>query len=167
MNKKPQEKKYQVDSFDTILRLIKEINLKKIKEVTSLHYYGKKDSNDVEKFVVYPDRVEVHVFKNVDGNFVSVEDFKIDSEQKGFEWLKSRGFTEANLIKMDYVEYGYKDGTVGLYTIDDFYKSVILYFSPKDHLEVEKLFGLENSEVITIPYNKLMEKMGKLRTIKL
>ncbi|HTK03617.1 MAG TPA: hypothetical protein VL401_02500 [Alphaproteobacteria bacterium] len=167
MATKSQEKKYQIDSFEFIQNLIRQKNLKKIREVTSVHYYGKKDGNDVEKIVVYPDRVEVHVWKNIDGNFVSVEDFKVDSEQKGLKWLKSRGFKEANIINMDYTEYGYEDGTIGLYTIDDFHKSAILNFPPNKHQDVEKVFGLQSSEVITVPYNKLMEKMGKLRTLDL
>ncbi len=164
---KLQEKKCQVESFDPILKLIKEKDLKKLKEVTSVHYYGKHEGNDVEKFVEYPDRVEVHVFKEIDGKFASTEDFKVKDKKEGIAWLKQRGFKEANIVKMEYVEYTYKNGVVGLYTIDDFHHSIILNYPEGGHETVEKEFGLQNSEVITIPYNKLLETMGKLRSINL
>lgn len=162
-----QEKKYQVETLDPILQIIKEKELQKIRDVHSIHYYGNNEGNDVEKVVVYPDKVEIHVWKNVDGKFTSVEDFKVESEQKGIEWLKSRGFNQANIIKMDYTEYSYEDGVIGLYLIDDFHKSVILTFLPERIPDVEKIFGLENAEVITTPYNKLLDKLGKIRSIEI
>ena len=164
---KLQEKKYQVDSFDPILELIKEKGLKKLKEVTSVHYYGKHEGNDVEKFIEYPDRVEIHIFKEKDGKFIPTEEFLLKNKDEGFDWLKERGFKEVNIVKMDYVEYAYKNGAVGLYTIDDFHRSVILNFPEGGHEVMEKEFGLQNVELITVPYNKLLEKMGKLRSLSL
>ena len=48
---KHQEKKYRVDSFTEILKLLNEKGAKKEKEIISTHYYGQHRSNDVEKFV--------------------------------------------------------------------------------------------------------------------
>lgn len=167
LDTKLQEKKYQIDSFEPILKIIKKKDLKKLKEVTSVHYYGKHDGNDVEKFVEYPDRVEVHVWKEINGVFTPTEDFSLKNKDEGIAWLKKRGFTEANIVKMDYTEYAYKDGTIGLYTIDDFHHSIILNFPNGEHETVEKEFGLQNAEAIKVPYNKLLEKKGKLRSTNL
>src|SRR3989344_6957889 len=147
-----QEKKYQISSFDPILELIKDKSLKKLKEVTSVHYYGKHDGNDVEKVVEYPNRVEVHVFKEKDGKFTPTEEFPLKDSQEGITWLKKRGFKVANIVKMEYVEYTYKNGTVGLYTIDDFHHSVILNLPSGEHEAAEKEFGLQVAEVINVPY---------------
>jgi hypothetical protein len=162
-----QEKKYSIDSFDPVLAIIKEKGLIKTKEVTSVHYYGNHEGNDVEKFVEYHDRVEAHVWKEVDGKFTPTENFLLRDKNDGFNWLKKRGFTKANIVKMKYSEYGYKEGIIGLYTVDDFHKSIILSYPAGEHETIEKELGLENSEVITLPYNKLLEKMGKLRSINL
>jgi hypothetical protein len=161
------EKKYQVDSFDPILKIIKAKKLKKIRNVTSVHYYGKHEGNDVEKFIEYPDSVKVHIWKEIDGKFTPVDDFPLKDKAEGIAWLKKRGFKEANIVKMDYTEYRYQNGNIGLYTIDDFHKSVILSLPEGKHEDTEKEFGLQDSVIITIPYNKLLERLGKLRTIKL
>jgi hypothetical protein len=161
------EKKYQLDSFTPILKIIKEKKLIKLKEVASVHYYAKHEGNDIEKFVEYPDRVEVHVWKEVNGEFTPTENFLIKDKSEGLAWLKRRGNKIANIVKMDYTEYEYKNGTVGLYTIDDFHHSIILNFSEGEHENVEKDFGLQKAETITVPYNKMLEKMGKLRSINL
>jgi hypothetical protein len=162
-----QEKKYLVKSFRSILKIINEKNLTKSKEVHSTHYYGEHKGNDVEKFVEYPDRVEVHVLKEVDGKFVPTDDFRVKNKSEGIAWLKKRGFSTANIVKMDYDEYEYKGGTLGLYTIDNFLLSVILNYPPGKHEEVEKEFNLQNAEQLTIPYNKQLRELGKLRSVSL
>lgn len=162
---KPQEKKYRVNSFTEILKLLKQKNAKKDKEITSTHYYGQHKSNDVEKFVEYTDRFEIHILKEQSGRFTMIEHRPIQDKKAGLDWLKSRGFTIANIIKMNYSEYSYKNGIIGLYVIDDFLYSVILYYPQKQHDEIEKEIGLNNAEIINIPYNKLLEKMGRLNSI--
>ena len=58
---KHQEKKYRVDSFTEILKLLNEKGAKKEKEIISTHYYGQHRSNDVEKFVEYSDHLASHL----------------------------------------------------------------------------------------------------------
>lgn len=164
---KPQEKKYLVDSFTAIQKILNEKGAKKEKEIVSTHYYGQHIGNDVEKFVEYVDRFEVHVLKENDGRFTMTEHRSIADKDEGITWLKGKGYETANIVKMAYVEYVYKNGTVGLYTIDDFLHSVILYYPPEEHESIEKKFGLENAEVITVPYNKYLEQLGRLRSMKL
>lgn len=164
---KPQEKKYLVDSFADIQKILKRVGAKKGKEVVAIHYYGQHKGNDVEKFVEYTDRYEIHVLKEQNGRFTLTEHSPIPDKEAGMAWLKSRGYTMANIVKMAYTEYGYKDGTVGLYTIDDFLKSVILYYPPGQHETIEKEFGLQTAEVIRVPYNKLLEQMSRLRSMQL
>lgn len=95
------------------------------------------------------------------------EQKQVAGKKQGIDWLKSRGYINADSVKMAYAEYEYKNGTVGLYTIDDLLHSVILYYPPNEHNEMEKEFGLEKAEVIKLPYNKYLEKLGKLRSMKL
>ena len=164
---KPQEKKYRVSSFAHIEQILKKVGAKKAKEIVSTHYYGVHEGNDVEKFVEYPDRCEIHVLKEQDGRFTMTEHRPITDKAEGLVWLKRRGFTTANIVSMAYTEYAYKDGTVGLYMIDDFLSSVILYYLPEKISEMEKEFELENAEVISLPYNKYLDTLGKRRTMKL
>ncbi len=164
---KPQEKKYRVDSFTSIQKLLEEKSAKKRQEIISTHYYGEHKGNDVEKFIEYVDRYEVHALKEEGGRFTMTEHKHIADKNAGFTWLKDKGYTNANIVKMAYTEYEYKNGIVGLYTINDFLRSVILYYPPDQHAETEKEFGLQNAEVITVPYNKLLEQMGRLHSLKL
>lgn len=161
------EKKYLVESFDNIRKKLLEIGVKKIRDVTSIHYYGMHDGNDVEKFVAYPDRIEIHILKESDGKFVLTEHRAIADKDQGFLWLKDRGYTMANIVSMDYEEYAYQGGIVGLYVIDGFLYSVILDFDSDQLTIKEKEFGLQNAEIISIPYNKYLEVLGKLRSTEL
>ena len=163
----PQEKKYLVDSFTGVEKKLEEVGAKKGKEVVAVHYYGQHESNDVEKFVECADRVEIHFLKETNGKFTLTEHSPIVDKEMGMVWLKRRGYTTANIVKMVYTEYAYKGGMVGLYIIDDFLHSVILYFPPDQHKEMEKKFGLGRAEQITVPYNKYLEKFGKLRSMPL
>ncbi len=164
---KPQEKKYLVDSFATIQKILKVKHAKKRQEIVSTHYYGQHTGNDVEKFVEYVDRFEVHALKEEDGKFTMAEHKQIADKEEGVAWLKAKGYTTANIVIMVYTEHEYKSGTIGLYTINDFLHSVILYYPPDQHEAREKEFGLENAEVISVPYNKYLEKLGRLHSMKL
>ncbi len=161
----PQEKKYRVESFAGIQNKLSEASAKKGREIVSTHYYGEHESNDVEKFVEYVDRYEVHALKESGGRFTMTEHKPIADKAAGIAWLKGKGYTTANIVKMAYTEYEYKNGTVGLYTINDFLKSVILYYPPPQHEAIEKEFGLQNAEVIAVPYNKYIEQMGRSQSM--
>lgn len=164
---KPQEKKYLVHSFDAILKILTEKGAKKIQEIVSTHFYGQHEGNDVEKFVEYTDRFEIHVLKEHDGLFTMTEHKSIANRAEGLTWLTSKGYKIANIVKMEYVEYAYQNGTVGLYTIDDFLLSVILYY-PCDQLDnLEKEFSLQTADIMTVPYNKYLMTIHRLRSIKL
>lgn len=158
------EKKYRVYGFDQIEELLKRAGAKEVKRVNSTHYYGEHEGNDVEKFVVYPDRTEIHVLKESDGKFTLTESKQIAGKEDGLAWLKSRGYKKANIVDMNYGEYAYNNGTVGLYVIDDFLYSVVLSYPVGQHEQVEKDFGLETAEVIRLPYNKYLASLGRLRS---
>lgn len=164
---KLQEKKYLVDSFIDIQRHLNEVGAVPGKKIIATHYYGRHDGNDVEKFVAYDDRCEIHVLKESDGKFTMTEHRPIPNKEAGLAWLTSKGFSDADIVKMAYTEYAYKNGTIGLYVIDDFLHSVILYFLPEEHSIMEQEFGLQNAEVISLPYNKYLKKLGKLRSMTL
>jgi hypothetical protein len=161
----PQEKKYRVNSLAPILEIIRQKNLPHIKYVRSTHYYGEHTGNDVEKFVEYPDRIEVHVLKESGGTFTLVDHFPLSSKEEGFAWLKNKGYTTANIITMEYDEYEYDGGLIGTYLIDGFLPSVILYYPGGKHEPVAALFGLTDAPRIDTPYNKYLASLGKLRSV--
>ena len=162
-----QEKKYRVGTFASIKRQLRELNAPKIRTVVSTHYYGQHNGNNVDKFVEYSDRVEVRAWQEIDGKFAMTEQKRVSGKEQGIDWLKNRGYITADIVKMAYTEYEYKSGIVGLYIIDDFLHSVILDYPPNQHALIEKELGLDNAEVITIPYNKLLKKIGRLRSMEL
>jgi hypothetical protein len=164
---KLQEKKYLVPSLAAIQKILKEKGAIKRQEVVSTHYYGQHEGNDVEKFVEYKDKYEIHVLKESSGRFTMMEHRPITDKDAGFLWLKSKGYKNAGIVKMDYAEYDYKNGTVGLYTIDNFLYSVVLYYLPSQHKAIEKEFGLQNVEVIVVPYNNYLEQIGRLCLVKI
>lgn len=164
---KHQEKKYRVSSFAKIEKILKEIGAKKQKTVVSTHYYAQRQGNDVVKLVQYDDRYEIHILEESNGKFTPKEKIQVKDTQAGLQWLRNKGYKAVDLVKMENTDYEYKSGVIGLYTINDFLHSVILYFPPEQCVIVEKELGLENAEVISIPYNKLLEQIGRLRSVEL
>jgi hypothetical protein len=162
-----QEKKYRVDSFDGTIRLISDNKAAFVKHVVSTHYYGDRVGNDVEKFVTYPDRTEIHILKEHDGTFELTHHEQIEGKAAGLRWLKSLGYTKAAIVDMDYTEYAYAGGTIGLYLIDNVLRSVILTYPVESHRSMEEKFGLSNADVIAVPYNKYLAKDGHLRSLDL
>jgi len=163
----PKEKKYLVTSFTDIMDLLKQSGAKIAREVTSTHYYGQQDGNDVEKFVVYADHAAIHILKESNGTYALTQNTPITGKEAGFAWLKERGYHTVNIVQMAYIEYAYKNGVIGLYTIDDFLRSVILYFPENDHPILEKEFGLDRAQVISLPYNKYLKTIGRIRSAPL
>ncbi len=161
---KHHEKKYRVSDFEGIQAKLKELGAQKVKNTSSTHYYAQQASNDVIKLVHYTDRDEIHVLKETDGTFSLAETITVKDIDNGFEWLKRKGYTTVDVVKMDYVDYGYDDGVVGLYTINNNLHSVILDFPKNKHTKIEEVFGLDEKEVIAIPYNKYLQQKGLSNT---
>lgn len=66
---------------------------------------------------------------------------------------------------MDATDYEYHGGIVGLYIINDFLNSVILDFPVSEHQDMEQVFGLNKAKVISVPYNKYLDSIGKSRLL--
>lgn len=164
---KYQEKKYKVDSFSKIKKILEEKGVRANREVLSTHYYSQQESNDVVKLVKFSDKNEIHKLEESNGRFNLKENIPMESAEEGFEWLKNKGYKTVNVAKMANTDFEYKGGIVGLYLIDDFLHSVILDFPEGQAGAIEREFGLSNAEVINIPYNKYLEKIGKLKTVHL
>jgi len=162
---KHHEKKYRVDDFNQIDRKLKEVGAKKLKHTTSTHYYARQAGNDVVKLVKYSDRNEIHILQETGGTFVLKENISVKSTDAGLRWLKGKGYTKADIVTMAYTDYGYKNGIVGLYIINGFLHSVILDFPEQQHPTMEKELGLATAEVLSIPYNKYLERIGKVETL--
>lgn len=79
---KLEEKKYRVNSFTNILKLLNKKKAKKDKRIISIHYYGQHKSNDIEKFVEYEDRFEIHIWKEQDGRLTMTEHIVIPARGK-------------------------------------------------------------------------------------
>lgn len=164
---KYQEKKYEVKSFDEIIEILDKLGAKKVGGKTTEHFYGQHKGNNVVKLVKYADRDEIHVLKEVGGKFSLVESNSMKDTKEGLQDLKNRGYEAVDVIKMENTDYEHKGGLVRLYLIDDFLPSVILDYPEGKHEDVEKELSLEDANRISIPYNKQLKKLGKLRTRKL
>jgi len=164
---KHQEKKYLVDSFSRIQKILNETGAKRRPRVVTIHYYAQQEGNDVVKLVRYNDRNEIHILEESQGRFSLKENIPVESTDAGLQWLKDRGAGVVNLVKMANTDYEYKNGIVGLYIIDDFLYSIILDFPEGQHETIEKEFGLHTAKVISVPYNKLLKQMGRLRPMNL
>ena len=164
---KHQEKKYRVNSFAKIQEILSEADVKKGKEVVTTHYYAPQENNDVVKLVKYSDRNEIHILEESQGSYALKENIPVENTAAGLQWLKDGGYKTVNIVKMVNTDYEYKNGVIGLYIINDFLHSVILDFPEGQHEAIEKEFGLATAEVISVPYNKFLEKIGKLRLMKL
>jgi hypothetical protein len=164
---KHQEKKYRVDSFDSVLRKLHNAGVKSEKLSKSEHYYTHQSNNDVVKLVVHCDKAEIHKLKERDGKFDLNETIPLKDTQAGFSWLRQQGYRTLDVVRMAHTDYGYKGGIVGLYAINDFLHSVILDYPQGQHDAVEAEFGLQKAERIDVPYNKYLHRIGGLQTIKL
>lgn len=162
-----QEKKYRVDDFAGIQSKLETVGAKKGTETTTTHFYAQQAGNDVTKLVSYNDRDEIHLLEESDGKFTLKEKILMASKEAGLRWLKDKGFTKADVVKMANTDYDYEDGIVGLYVINDFLHSVILDFPSQRHGKVEQEFDLSNQEVINVPYNKYLQQIGKGQSVGL
>lgn len=159
-----QEKKYLVDSFAKIKKTLQELNTDKIGGKTTIHYYAKQKSNDVAKIVEYSDRIEIHILKEKKGKFDLVESISIKDLDEGLDWFKERGYKSIDIVKMTNEDHLYKDGRIRLYTIDDWLKSIILDYPEGEHDQIEKELRLGKLVQITVPYNKYLESINKVRS---
>src|SRR3989339_49238 len=162
---KQQEKKYRVDSFTKVLEILSKNNAKKKQEIINIHFYTQKEGNDVVKLVKYRDQNEIHILDEIDGKYILKQKIPMKSTEEGLRWLKDKGYKMVDIIKMTYTDYEYKGGIIGLYTINDFLFSIILDYPEGQHEIFEKEFGLTKENVISLPYNKFLEKIGKLQSM--
>ena len=161
---KHQEKKYQINSFNHVIGVLKRLGaLKKSGKVTH-HYYGQSDGNDVTKLVKYQDKCEIHILKETDGKFDLTDNIPVKDIKDGLKWLKTNGFKAVDIIKMENIDYEYNGGLVRLYTIDDWLKSVILDYPKGKHEKIAEKLGLVSNDQIKVPYNKHLASLGKLRS---
>ena len=164
---KQQEKKYRVVSFDDIIKTLNVAGAKPDKESASDHYYARQPANDVVKLVVHGDNAAIHRLKEQAGKFDLVEKIPMANTQAGMQWLKQQGYKTADLVHMVSLDYPYRGGIVGLYTINEVLRSVILDFPEGQHEEIEAELGLQTAERIKIPYNKYLEELGTIQTIEI
>jgi hypothetical protein len=157
-----QEKKYLVNDFNTVTRLLKEAAAPVTLKTLTKHYYAHQRGNDVVKLVDYGDRIEVHMLKEEDGKFTLTDTIPVANLESGLRRLKDMGFTRYAVLTMEDEEYGYLNGTVAIYTVNGSLRSVILEFSAGAHDNVARALGLESAEVINVPYNKYLEQKGLL-----
>lgn len=153
------EKKYRVESFAAIKAKLNELGAKQIKTTESFHYYGQHPGKDVVKLVKNGERNEIHILTESNGTFTLEDRIPVKDTPAGLDWLKDKGYTQVQLVKMNNTDYEYEGGIVGLYTINDTLHSVILDFPKQEHDSKEKELGLTGEEVIDVPYNKYIAKI--------
>ena len=161
------EKKYRVTSLSKIQKILDVLGAQKVKQTVATHYYARHKGNGVVKLVAYEDKNEIHVLEDLNGKFSLKETVPMKTTEAGLQWLKDKGHTMVDIVKMANTDYTYEAGVVGLYLINDSLRSIILDFPEGQHETIEKELGLDSAETIDIPYNKLLERLGKLQTIDL
>lgn len=159
---KHQEKKYRIDKLASLEDKLGTLGAKRVAESSSTHYYTPQLTNDVVKLVAHLNRWEVHMLKEADGKFTQTKQISLGSLKEGLRWLRDNGYQNAAVVTMRHGDYEYAGGTVGLYVINELLYSVILDFPTGQHDQVAKALGLEDAEVIEVPYNKYLEQMGRL-----
>lgn len=156
------EKKYLVKDFADIIKRLAEVGAVKQAESISTHYYTDQANNDVVKLVEGASGFSIHELTSVEGKFELIQSIPLEDRQAGLGWLKNKGYSRVGIVKMQHTDYEYKDGLIGLYTINDFLYSIILDFPDGEHDDMEQTFSLNNAELINIPYNKYLEQQGDL-----
>ena len=151
-----QEKKYRVESFAEVEKILDRLGAKKQKQSFTFHYYTDQNDKDVVKLVKYENGDEIHILKEADGKYALVDRIKVRDTAAGLDWLKLKGLKVTVPIKMANTNYRYKDGIVGLYIINDKLNSVILDFPENMHETIAKELHLETAEVISLPYNQYL-----------
>jgi hypothetical protein len=164
---KLQEKKYRVESFRPVLAALKKLGTMATKVDESIHYYAGQDGDDVLKLVVHDDTAEVHKLKARSGSFELVGKLPMTNAKAGLAWLRQEGYKKLDVVIMQSVDYRYKGGTIGLYTVNNDLYSVILAYPAGEHSAIAGALGLGDAEPITIPYNKYLQQIGKIQYIDL
>jgi hypothetical protein len=160
---KHMEKKYRIEGFDEIEARLTELGAPIVGQSSSTHYYAPLTSNDVVKLVEHDGSCELHRLKEDGGKFTMTERRTFGSRHEGLLWLQSQGYEQVAIISMQHTDYGYGDGVIGLYIINDVLKSVILDLPPGAHEEASQTLGLDEAEVIAVPYNRYLEQAGQLK----
>ncbi len=160
---KHQEKKFLVTSFDDVKKRLNQAGAKSLKTANSTHYYAQVDGNDVVKLVDHEGQCEIHLLEESDGKFILADRIPVSDVSAGLRWLCDKGYKSCTTVKITHTDYEYNGGLIGLYIINNLLYSVILDFPADQHAAMEKKFALEHAEQITIPYNKILENMGKIK----
>ncbi len=164
---KHQEKKYRVESFEGIEKALTDLGARSGETSTSTHYYAQHAGPGVTKLVIHGDGAAVHVLDEANGKFTLRENIPVDSKAAGLKWLQDKGFDEVSEVDMTHTDYEYLGGLVGLYTINEWLRSVILDYSDGQHDAIANELGLGSAEVITLPYNKYIEEQRRSDTMDL
>jgi hypothetical protein len=158
-----QEKKIRIHSFDAIMRRLIKLGAVRDLKSESTHYYAPRSDNNVTKLVAKASGFEIHELNETDGKFELTNLVRMETLDKGLSWLKAQGYDTVFVVHMQHIDYRYKDGLIGLYTINNDLLSVILDFPEGQHDEVSQELGLDKAERIELPYNKYLERQGLLK----
>lgn len=167
MTKLYQERKYRVESFIPIKRRLEQLGIAGSKLKKTSHYYRQYEGNDVIKLISNKNKNKIVHLKENKGKFDLIESIQMESLEDGLNWMKEKGYSSVGLVKMENVDYKYKNGLVRLYIIDDWLYTVILKYPKGEHKSLESDLLLGKAETVKVPYNKLLKQLGKLKIIKL
>ncbi len=159
------EKKYRVASFDEMHKNIKRLGAIRTIEVDSTHYYAQLDTDDTLKLVAWNGNFEIHQLSTKNGLHNLDQTIPVPSLKAGFRWFLDHGYKKLDILDMHNAEYAYQDGGLALYLVDRVINSVILGYDEDRLPAIEKAFGLESAEPISVPYNKYLAQLHLLRSI--
>lgn len=150
------EKKFLVESLDSVLDKLQQLGAKASPGVSSHHTYADTEGPEIVKMVESGGNIWVHEMADRGGTFELVKTTPVDSKEAGLELLNLLKPTNIQTLKIDYINYYLENATIGLYTLNDSIYSVIIYSDPNYHDKLAKKLGLNNVETIEVPFNHLL-----------
>lgn len=151
------EKKFRLETFDQLLALLDEKHIPLSKDSHATHYYAPMRDSVVTKIVEDDEGIRITQLKDIDGTFEFIKREYVSSHDGAVDWMHSRGFSDLKRVAMHSRIFEYHGGHIELIDINNgSLLSVVLYFEPNKHERMTKEFGLENAELIEVPYSQLV-----------
>jgi hypothetical protein len=72
-------------------------------------------------------------------------------------WLKAHNFNTVQVVKMAHDDYEFQGGIVGLYTINDWLKSVILEYPIGEHEHIQNQLGMIEAVKLELPTTNILK----------
>lgn len=161
------ETKYRVKDFGAIEQRLKDLGAQPIKMSETTHFYAQRPDLNVTKLVDYGNRWQIHELAEANGTFALTRKIDMPSRQAGLDWLRNQGYHKVQVVTMADRGFEVPDGEIGLYLINDWLTSVIVDVPAEYQDAWAQKLELHAQDIITTPYNVLLESLGRANFMQL